>query len=421
MRSISLIAFLLVVTSIFMYSQNTPKTVSMSSADNNATAFGTEGTLGTDVTIFYTHWDATYLYLGWSGGNTLYSSDMYFVAIDVIDNAGSNGSVSNVAFSNASSDFYVVYENNDGHYGNPNVSNGNLFYLFQDNGSNGWNQLNATNGDDGISSQIVFSDPGEVRLRIAWSDLGFTPGTGNPFALTFWTNNETNNFVWSSFPSNNPINSNSGETTTLTHKLFFPDSGSGVNPSTASTVALLSTALPVELKLFTATPKNRQTALQFTTASELNNDYFEIQRAADSRNWEKIGRVDGAGTTQQQQDYHFVDERPLPGINYYRLKQVDYDGQYEYSEVLSVQLEDLGEPIEVYPNPAQEFIRFTLPVGAHTISLLDVTGQLVQRLVPGSEQIVVEMDIQDLLPATYYLMIYNSANELISSEKVIKL
>jgi hypothetical protein len=179
--------------------------------------------------------------------------------------------------------------------------------------------------------------------------------------------------------------------------------------------------LPVELTHFSATPKGKEVALQFTTASELNNDYFEIQRAADSRNWEKIGRVDGAGTTQQQQDYHFVDERPLPGINYYRLKQVDYDGQYEYSEVLSVQLEDLGEPIEVYPNPAQEFIRFTLPVGAHTISLLDVTGQLVQRLVPGSEQIVVEMDIQDLLPATYYLMIYNSANELISSEKVIKL
>ena len=420
MRIISLFSILSFLLSISIYAQNSPKTVSMSSADNNATAFGTEGTLGTDGATFYTHWDATYIYFGWSGGNTDYSSDMYFVAIDLMDGNGSSGNISNAAFSSASSDFYVVYENNSGHYGSP-ASNGNAFFLFQDDGSNGWNEVNATPGDDGTSSQVVFSAATEeVRLRIAWSALGFTPGSGNPFALTFWTNNSNNNNVWGSFPSNNPTSDFDGQTTTLTHKLFFPDSGSGVNPSTASTVELLSAVLPVELTHFSATIKGRQTELRFSTASEINNDYFEVQHSVDGHSWKKIGSLDGAGTTHAQQQYHFVDRYPLTGINYYRLKQVDYDGQFEYSEVLSIQFEAIGENVDIYPNPAQDVVRLNLPLGTGSIKLLDATGRVVRQMTPGLEQTTVEIGIQDLASGAYYLMLYGTSADLINTAKVVK-
>ena len=178
--------------------------------------------------------------------------------------------------------------------------------------------------------------------------------------------------------------------------------------------------LPVELTSFIATPKGRQTALYFSTASEINNDYFEVQHSVDGRNWKAIGKVEGAGTTQQQQEYHFVDRYPLSGINYYRLKQVDFDGQFEYSEVLSVQFDDKVEGVDIYPNPAQDVVHLNLPAGTASIKLLDATGRLVKQLEPGLEQTRVEMGVQDLSSGTYYLMIYDTTEELINTQKLVK-
>lgn len=87
---------------------------------------------------------------------------------------------------------------------------------------------------------------------------------------------------------------------------------------------------------------------------------------------------------------------------------------------MSIQFETIGEEVEIYPNPAQEWIRLNLPVGAGSISLVNATGQLVKYLKPGPEQTTFEMDIQDLASGVYSLMIYNTANELIGSEKVVK-
>ncbi|MDN5214042.1 DUF4347 domain-containing protein [Fulvivirgaceae bacterium BMA12] len=111
--------------------------------------------------------------------------------------------------------------------------------------------------------------------------------------------------------------------------------------------------LPVDLVSFTAREDNNRVLLDWQTASELNNDFFEVQRSENGENWEVIGKVDGNGTINEVLNYDYTDQRPLFGTSYYRLRQVDFDGQFEYSPVQSVTIEFDGPDLQVslYPNP----------------------------------------------------------------------
>ena len=124
--------------------------------------------------------------------------------------------------------------------------------------------------------------------------------------------------------------------------LTFGSLSSSVNP------------LPIVLKNFTASPSAAASAaLNWVTSSELNNDYFELQRSANGESFEKIAIVKGAGTTVKETQYQFNDKTPVKGINYYRLKQVDFDGMYSYSNVVSIEVDfDVHVFLPtVFPNP----------------------------------------------------------------------
>lgn len=219
----------------------TPYTVSMSAGTNNASAFGTEGTIASDggVMTFYSHWDATYLYLGWSGGRTNYSSDMYYAAIDIDANAtyGSTNAIEGVSFLSAANTrkpkFYVVYENNQNYYGAP-VSNGNAFEIYDGSGGT-WQFVSRTNGNDNVNSRIDFQDNnGEVRLRVPWSAIGFFPGDITftpPLGLTMWTNNGNGDYMWSRFPAENPSTGNTPKT--LAYSFLFYNTANGITPSSS--------------------------------------------------------------------------------------------------------------------------------------------------------------------------------------------
>jgi hypothetical protein len=98
-----------------------------------------------------------------------------------------------------------------------------------------------------------------------------------------------------------------------------------------------NTALPVELLFFSATAHNqKQVILNWATASELNNDFFTVERSIDGLNWEVVEFVNGNGTTPLRNDYSTTDIRPFTGLSYYRLKQTDFDGAFEYSYIVSV-------------------------------------------------------------------------------------
>lgn len=116
-------------------------------------------------------------------------------------------------------------------------------------------------------------------------------------------------------------------------------------------------AMPVELVDFSVRKDGDQVSIEWSTASELNNSGFEIQRSVNGTDWNILSFVSGFGTTDRLNVYNFTDNAPKSGLNYYRLKQVDFDGSFEYSGINTV---NFGEnTLAVFPNPASDQIQFT--------------------------------------------------------------
>ncbi|MDN5199955.1 BNR-repeat neuraminidase N-terminal domain-containing protein [Fulvivirgaceae bacterium BMA10] len=114
--------------------------------------------------------------------------------------------------------------------------------------------------------------------------------------------------------------------------------------------------LPVTWLSFEAVLDNGKVHLDWKTASEINNDFFEIQRSEDGRNFEVIGSVNGNGTVNEISTYSFTDKTPLFGGSLYRLRQIDFDGQFDFSNVVAIDNPFTGRQLEVtvYPNPTDQ-------------------------------------------------------------------
>jgi len=108
--------------------------------------------------------------------------------------------------------------------------------------------------------------------------------------------------------------------------------------------------LPIELTRFKAYIDNHLVRLEWETASETNNDFFTVEKSGDAINFEKLAIVQGAGNSTNPIIYSIIDDSPIKGISYYRLKQTDFDGSFEYSGVISVQYNP-DEVFNIYPNP----------------------------------------------------------------------
>jgi hypothetical protein len=111
--------------------------------------------------------------------------------------------------------------------------------------------------------------------------------------------------------------------------------------------------LPVELTSFTAQAENQKVILRWTTATELNNNGFEIQRRVAESDFATVGFVKGQGTTTNTKEYSYIDQDLVDGKYFYRLKQVDYNGTYEYSDVIEVDVRSLNDYAleQNFPNP----------------------------------------------------------------------
>lgn len=137
--------------------------------------------------------------------------------------------------------------------------------------------------------------------------------------------------------------------------------------------------LPIVLQSFTAhcAEAEGRVVIKWITATELNNEYFVIEKSANLMDWETVAMVDGAGNSNEPLMYSVTDDRPL-GMTYYRLSQFDYDGQFETFEPISVLCYGNGGSIAVIPNPNSGIfdVRVTLPVHTESIfSVIDVNGK----------------------------------------------
>lgn len=140
--------------------------------------------------------------------------------------------------------------------------------------------------------------------------------------------------------------------------------------------------LPVELLSFTAQQTQQQVILEWLTATETNNAGFVVERSADARNWENIGWVEGHGNANRMIRYQYLDRQPLQGINYYRLKQVDYDGAYEYHKIVALRVQKGTQAkIELVAfNQHELHIQLPAVSGQGQLILTDHAGNLIYQM-----------------------------------------
>jgi hypothetical protein len=182
--------------------------------------------------------------------------------------------------------------------------------------------------------------------------------------------------------------------------------------------------LYVNLGEFTATPtKNRQVQLDWFTWVEFNNAMYIIERSQDGVVWESIGFVKGAGTSFNSNSYVFIDPEPYEGTSYYRFKQVDFDGAFDYSPPRSVTLDPFKISVNMYPNPTHSDTRLTIL--SEDKSMVDVViyDMLGRELVKQKEAIggVSEINVKSngLEQGVYFISIYDGLTKLYTG-KLIK-
>jgi len=183
-----------------------------------------------------------------------------------------------------------------------------------------------------------------------------------------------------------------------------------------NSVSVTNAALPVELIDFTARLREDMVQLDWQTATEINNDYFSIERSTDGRIFEEIDQVDGADNSQLMQAYQFIDKNPPASKNvYYRLRQVDHGGAYEYSAIKSVQMEIGSHSINIQPNPMTD--QASILFGAElreevSLSVYNTNGHLLKEMVIPRNSTTFPLPVSEL-PEGYYLLNLqsNSINE----------
>lgn len=137
-------------------------------------------------------------------------------------------------------------------------------------------------------------------------------------------------------------------------------------------------SLPVDLIFFTVTTVEKAIILNWATASEENFNHFVIEKSSDAEEFYSIGKLTSKGDEGQFTEYYFFDEAPLKGLNYYRLKAVDWDGTFVNHAIISIRFEgDFKEDILVYPNPITDnhiTIRSNFDFEFAKVRIIDVQG-----------------------------------------------
>ncbi len=226
--------------------------------------------------------------------------------------------------------------------------------------------------------------------------------------------------------------SNWNNSMTLDNELYYCGPASGSKPGSAtvgcgcaSTVTnCLSGPMPVKLLHFSAEDFHGIVELNWSTIEEENNSHFEILRSMDGYSWELIGAVSGQGNSTELNNYVYPDENSiLSSTIYYRLRQVDFDGSFYYSEILSVK-RDAGFHLYAYPNPSSNgevHLKISHSEGAETLLLLhDALGrELYSKIVVHEEGDVIFAlhEEVDLTPGVY--LIVASSNEKLHQEKLV--
>ncbi|RQO29838.1 hypothetical protein DBR32_14740 [Taibaiella sp. KBW10] len=208
--------------------------------------------------------------------------------------------------------------------------------------------------------------------------------------------------------------------TSLQFEYAYLDAAGFADPTPAVYTINWSLPLPVSLLYFQASKQSGSILLQWATASEQNSKGFEIERSSNGSVWNNIGflfSLSADGNSNTKLSYSFKDAQPFPAMNYYRLKQIDFDGKYEYSAVRTIAFAN-ETSINIYPNPVTDKIRIEGLIGGEIIYIANMWGQRVSTVKAGGHTCTI--DISTLAAGSYIIHIIDASGIQISAKKLAK-
>lgn len=222
----------------------------------------------------------------------------------------------------------------------------------------------------------------------------------------------------------------SGNFTNAASGSLFGCTGAGCS---CSDCVLSVSTLPVEFTKFTATlAGNKSVKLNWTTATEKNNDYFSVEKSSNGLSFSEIGKQKGAGNSSSEKNYEFTDDSPSGGVAYYRIKQTDFDGKFDYSDIVAVSYEKKADGsciLKVFPNPCPGKCNVTLSdckEGENAeivVEIIDALGNNIHQHLPYRDSdggFSFYMDDMNALAPGVYVIKAVSGKEKYSKKVMVK-
>lgn len=270
-----------------------------------------------------------------------------------------------------------------------------------------------------VNSEVRICFPGlAVNTEVSATDLLGDPTAGVGLDVQLTPHNGDNNngddtSALDLFTCQDPSNGNSS---------CYDCNGNGVLDATDalnpdfSAVCLVHAILPVKLLYYEVEGKGINAVLTWVTASEENNSHFEVERSADGKTWNTIGELKGKGTTSTKQEYSYTDNgigKELSTV-YYRLRQVDYDGAYEYSNTDVVNFDQGKGSVFIYPNPVRQNLYINVSTtDEYTVEIYNVLGALVAQ----TNKII--LDVSTLESGSYIVKVVDQNSKVLKSQKIV--
>ena len=285
--------------------------------------------------------------------------------------------------------------------------------------------FNTTDNFPGVKGYMAFPlsnifayAGGSLEIAVLWDMSGITAA---PPVTPAFSNADGNNgaIKWRWSP------------TTGTNLVSKRTSSSGTTSGSSMTLAnqeraniqivyqITNAPLPVEWNYLKGTATEEGNLLEWETQTELNNDGFEIQRSADGESWKLIDFVEGKGTISGQNTYSFLDTKTTMNNNYYRLKQVDTDGVFGYSNIILIKapFEKNGH-VKMYPNPVLNHL--TIEGFSGDLTIYNIMGQPIKHVQINNEDQEV-ISLSDLADGHYFIGFRQKNGSNIARQKIIKL
>ncbi|MBP6623611.1 MAG: T9SS type A sorting domain-containing protein, partial [Chitinophagaceae bacterium] len=303
-------------------------------------------------------------------------------------------------------------DNSDGMYVRYNTGNAGA-NPYTANGSEA-TPLIAFNANEFWNCDVPFGGVATGIVTMYWDDYNNT-GIGNITALKVA---HLSNSEW--------VNEGTTATGTIAAGSVTSNVLNSWSPFTLGSISM-SSPLPVTLLSFTGNRETTANVLNWTTSMEQNNAYFHVQRSQDARNFTTIAKVNTKainGNSSTMLRYELQDEHPSTGNNYYRLEQVDLDGNSSYSEVINLYRDANGNIISIYPNPTKGMLYVEclfLTEGEAAIILSDLSGRKIKEIQMNTStgSNTISFDMSDVSIGMYLLKV-SQGNQVISIQKIEK-